>query len=202
MSTQQRLGRSATSRLGRLHAAQQACCFYCGREIALRLPGEAQTAADATVDHFFPKAGGGQDSWSNWVLACRACNHAKANRQPTAAELERWNALAAVWPHIRPIAPELVRRKRCAACGGWISPTRLGDSIKAGAETSTCMPRCGRAGKRRAERERWAAQARAAERELAETGLSAAAANVALDERGQNRLLAWCVAAVRAWFAR
>ena len=119
-------------------------CFYCRRPITLRQTGEPVSLADATVDHFFPKSEGGPDSWRNWVLACRACNHSKASRQPTGPEIRAWNVLATEWPHIRPIDPSLVEARRCKVCGVWINPCRLGESIRAGAATETCRPRCGR----------------------------------------------------------
>jgi hypothetical protein len=144
MSTQSKLGRSAVSRLSRLHAAQGGSCFYCAGALTLRLAGEPVSDADATIDHFFPKAAGGPDGWGNWVLACKRCNHAKASRQPTREEMQAWNELAAEWQFIRPIDMDLVQKKRCAACGRWISPVRLGESIRAGAETNTCRSRCGR----------------------------------------------------------
>jgi hypothetical protein len=144
VSTQSRLGRTAVSRLGRLHAAQRSRCFYCQMLITLRLPGEPPSPQDATIDHFFPKSEGGPDGWRNWVLACRACNHQKASRQPTEAQILAWNTLAADWPYIRPIDLALVRRKRCVICHQWISPMRLADSIASGTETETCRPRCGR----------------------------------------------------------
>ena len=144
MSAQSKLGRGAASRLGRLHAAQRARCLYCERPLTLRQPGEPVSANDATIDHFFPRSEGGSDSWRNWVLACRSCNHSKANRQPTEPEIEAWNLLSAAWPYIRPIEMHLVQAKRCLVCNAWINPGRLGDSIRAGAETETCRPRCGR----------------------------------------------------------
>jgi hypothetical protein len=146
VSAQSRLGRTAVSRLGRLHAAQRSRCFYCQQPIILRLPGEPISPEDATIDHFFPKSEGGPDGWRNWVLACRACNHQKASRQPTEAQMLAWNTLASAWPYIRPIDLDLVRRKRCVVCQHWISPMRLADSIASGSETETCRPRCGRKG--------------------------------------------------------
>lgn len=42
-------------------------CAYCGRSAT-------------TVDHVVPLAKGGVSSWLNLVAACRACNHAKADK--------------------------------------------------------------------------------------------------------------------------
>jgi len=51
-------------------------CMYCGAELLRR---------EATYDHVLPKSRGGQTSWENLVLACRSCNHGKANRTPLEA---------------------------------------------------------------------------------------------------------------------
>lgn len=51
-------------------------CAYCGRAIELR---------DATRDHVVPRCRGGEDSWMNLVLACKRCNHIKADRTPQEA---------------------------------------------------------------------------------------------------------------------
>ncbi len=48
-------------------------CQYCG----------AQPLHDElTIDHVVPRSRGGQSNWENCVLACVACNHAKADRTP------------------------------------------------------------------------------------------------------------------------
>lgn len=51
-------------------------CVYCGVQ-----PG----VNELTIDHVLPRAQGGQSSWDNCVLACLACNHAKADRTPEQA---------------------------------------------------------------------------------------------------------------------
>ena len=169
MSTQSRFGRTAVSRLSMLHAAQKSRCFYCQQTLRLRLPREPASTDDATIDHFFPKSEGGLDNWSNWILACRACNNRKASRQPTQQEMLAWNQLASVWQFIRPIDLAFVQKKRCAACHCWISPMRLGESIKAGSETKTCRSRCGRKGWRRTELAREMEQVRQTQMKLAAT---------------------------------
>ena len=53
-------------------------CVYCGVQ-----PG----VNELTIDHVTPRAHGGQSTWGNCVLACLACNHAKADRTPEQAGL-------------------------------------------------------------------------------------------------------------------
>jgi 5-methylcytosine-specific restriction endonuclease McrA len=51
-------------------------CAYCGRsDIPL------------TVDHVFPKARGGEDSWENLITACTICNNKKGDKTPEEARL-------------------------------------------------------------------------------------------------------------------
>ena len=50
-------------------------CGYCG--------GHA-----ATVDHIVPLSRGGQNTWTNTVAACAACNARKADRTPEEAGME------------------------------------------------------------------------------------------------------------------
>jgi hypothetical protein len=40
------------------------------------------------LEHIIPKSKGGEDSWTNLVAACKACNHRKANRTPEAAGMK------------------------------------------------------------------------------------------------------------------
>lgn len=62
-------GRStALSRRGVLRRDAHTCA-YCG--------GGANT-----VDHVIPRSRGGQNSWTNLVACCRACNNTKGNRTP------------------------------------------------------------------------------------------------------------------------
>ena len=154
MSTQSRLGRGAGSRMSRLLAAQRGRCFYCQGPLVLRQAGEPPSPIDATIDHFFPLATGGLDSWGNWVLACAPCNHAKADRPPDEAEVAHWNTLAGEWPFIRTIDTAFLQRKRCVACRSWISPMRLEASIRAGRATATCRRRCSQKLRRERQRQR------------------------------------------------
>jgi hypothetical protein len=61
-------------------------CAYCGQPVP---PDEA------TRDHVVPRCRGGQDTWENLVLACRRCNHVKADRTPEEAGM-----ILRVKPHI------------------------------------------------------------------------------------------------------
>jgi hypothetical protein len=54
-------------------------CAYCGRPVPL---------ATATMDHIIPRSQGGETSWENLVLACRACNTRKADRTPKEARMK------------------------------------------------------------------------------------------------------------------
>ncbi len=53
-------------------------CQYCGSE-----PG----SEDLTIDHVLPRSQGGLSTWENCVLACVACNKAKADRTPDQARM-------------------------------------------------------------------------------------------------------------------
>ena len=46
-------------------------CAYCGKRISQK---------EATVDHIVPKKLGGQTTWENVALACRACNCKKDDK--------------------------------------------------------------------------------------------------------------------------
>ena len=48
-------------------------CQYCGMELSLN---------SATMDHYVPKAHGGQNVWENVVLACHDCNNRKSDQMP------------------------------------------------------------------------------------------------------------------------
>ena len=45
-------------------------CYYCGRKL---------TSRQCTIDHVVPRSKGGEDSLSNYVLACGPCNWEKAD---------------------------------------------------------------------------------------------------------------------------
>jgi hypothetical protein len=51
-------------------------CQYCGAQ-----PG----TGELTIDHVVPRSQGGASSWTNYVLACVACNKRKADRTPRGA---------------------------------------------------------------------------------------------------------------------
>jgi 5-methylcytosine-specific restriction endonuclease McrA len=68
---------------GRIYSDQGGRCFYCG----VLLPYE-----DCTLDHFIPKAVGGQGTTDNLVIACFSCNQKKADylpHEPVVVELRR-----------------------------------------------------------------------------------------------------------------
>lgn len=48
-------------------------CQYCRKKLALE---------ECTFDHVIPKVRGGKTNWTNVVLACRKCNHAKGAKSP------------------------------------------------------------------------------------------------------------------------
>lgn len=52
-------------------------CAYCGR-----------SDVQLTVDHVFPKARGGGESWENLVTACTICNNRKGDRTPDEANMK------------------------------------------------------------------------------------------------------------------
>jgi 5-methylcytosine-specific restriction endonuclease McrA len=51
-----------------IYARDQNKCQYCGSTRRL------------TIDHVLPKSRGGDDSWSNMVVACSACNTKKGDK--------------------------------------------------------------------------------------------------------------------------
>ena len=51
-------------------------CFYCGKQIGA---AEFLSGLDVEVEHIIPRSVLFDDSFSNKVCACRACNHAKGN---------------------------------------------------------------------------------------------------------------------------
>lgn len=57
----------------------QYVCQYCAK---------ALTPAKLTMDHIFPKARGGENSWRNCVTACFVCNNKKGNRTPDEAGMK------------------------------------------------------------------------------------------------------------------
>ncbi len=51
-------------------------CLYCG------------TKENLTIDHVFPKAQGGRDTWDNLATACQKCNSKKGNMTPEMAGMD------------------------------------------------------------------------------------------------------------------
>lgn len=83
------------AKLRALYAAQNGQCFYCGRDIyKAELTSRKKTRydRDATVDHLWPRSRGNANA-GNIVWACAQCNHRKATRQPTPAEIGRFEKL-------------------------------------------------------------------------------------------------------------
>ena len=69
-------------------AVQGGLCFYCWKPMSAD-PVHKAAGHHATKDHLLPISQGGAADWTNTVLACLACNRAKANRLPTQAERAR-----------------------------------------------------------------------------------------------------------------
>lgn len=67
----------------RVHAREGGRCFYCGTEVNLDTVESLSTRAPdpraATLDHIVPRSRGGCDAEGNVVLACRDCNHRRAD---------------------------------------------------------------------------------------------------------------------------
>jgi 5-methylcytosine-specific restriction endonuclease McrA len=62
-----------------LAARQKGKCYYCGI-IMTESDGVARTSL--TLDHYVPKALGGQNTRSNYVAACLDCNNLKGDLMP------------------------------------------------------------------------------------------------------------------------
>lgn len=60
-------------------------CTYCGCGVAHRPRGDRELA---TIDHIIPLAGGGTWKRFNLTIACKACNIAKADKDPEEFLLE------------------------------------------------------------------------------------------------------------------
>ncbi len=87
--------RDSPWRRGRCHALwqhQRGLCFHCGRPmgdpLAQRTRHRKRDDA-ATIEHLLPRTLGGMAAWLNEVAACRACNSAKADLDPTPVQLWR-----------------------------------------------------------------------------------------------------------------
>lgn len=55
-------------------------CRYCSRAVRKNYYSETYEFDDATIDHIVPKSKGGTNDRDNLALSCRACNHAKGDR--------------------------------------------------------------------------------------------------------------------------
>jgi hypothetical protein len=57
------------------------------------------------------------------MCVCGRCNRKKSARFPTLLEVAKWNSLAYIWPHMRPLDPEVhVPQKLCVSCDDLIPP--------------------------------------------------------------------------------
>jgi hypothetical protein len=134
--------------LNKLLLAQRQGCFYCGCHISLRK--YFSSLRYATVDHFIPLNHGGRDHISNVVLACGSCNQRKGSRLPTLAEIVKWNSLAWIWLHIRPLNLEAYApQKQCISCGVPIPIARQLRAIESECETKVCSAVCSASEKRK-----------------------------------------------------
>jgi 5-methylcytosine-specific restriction endonuclease McrA len=76
----QRSGADIRKRRNALYVYQSAYCFWCG---------EHTNNKDATLDEIIPRSHGGRQNWGNIVMACRACNEARADTCPTEVVIEQ-----------------------------------------------------------------------------------------------------------------
>lgn len=121
---------------------QQNRCFYCQGAISF---DQSRGWLMATIDHFIPTSRGGSKGISNIVLACNDCNNRKRARQPRLHELLKWNKLAAVWPHNKPVdLGPLVPQRSCKSCDRQVPIERLLNTRLSLSETHTCSPECSR----------------------------------------------------------
>lgn len=60
----------------------KAHCQYCNKKLSY---------SQITIDHVLPKARGGQNSFTNCVVACQSCNNRKADRTPEEAGMRLMN---------------------------------------------------------------------------------------------------------------
>lgn len=82
-----------------LWEAQDGLCLCCGTRLHSRYRYPTDGDRD-TIDHVWPKTGGGVDRLGNLALMHFKCNHRKDCRLPTAAEVERLKLVNARlgWP--------------------------------------------------------------------------------------------------------
>lgn len=62
-----------------LLARDRYICAYCAQTFRFE---------QLDMEHIRPRSKGGEDSWTNLVAACKACNHRKADRTPEAAGMK------------------------------------------------------------------------------------------------------------------
>ena len=62
-----------------LLARDRYVCAYCAQRFRFD---------QLDMEHIVPRSKGGEDSWTNLVAACKACNNRKANRTPEAARMK------------------------------------------------------------------------------------------------------------------
>ena len=75
-----------------LYAAQNACCFYCGKAMGPSRSNAPQHLG-WTIDHFIPKCRGGHSLNNNVVLCHSRCNIIKGGRLPSSQEAKKFHAL-------------------------------------------------------------------------------------------------------------
>lgn len=81
-----------------LFARDNWTCGYCGQRFS---------HGDLTREHIFPRARGGQDTWTNCISACKRCNGFKACRTPEEAGMQL------LWvPYVPNKAEELILSRR------------------------------------------------------------------------------------------
>ena len=65
---------------------QAGCCFYCDKEVSLKLKNHPDSA---TVDHIVPQSKGGRNQAHNYVMACKECNESKSDKPLVVFVMER-----------------------------------------------------------------------------------------------------------------
>ena len=96
------MSRRLSNLRSRAFTLQKGKCFYCGlpmwagspitfcSEYAVTVGQAAQF--ECTAEHLEPKSGGGRDSTSNIVAACRHCNATRHRRKEPLAP-EKWQSI-------------------------------------------------------------------------------------------------------------
>lgn len=86
--------RRISTLLATLLARHGPVCSYCGRRCFITL--DKGRPDELTVDHVWPLSKGGGRGIDNCVLACRACNEAKGDMEPSEWAQARLDAAAAL----------------------------------------------------------------------------------------------------------